>query len=58
MSFRIIHQQKGKSSAQIIIESKKAEEMTKAQLLVVGQKTKDNMYGTVIAEHSSVWVGG
>lgn len=51
MSFIIKHQRKGKSEAQILVESKKEEELTKAQLLVLGQKTKDNMLN-VISQNS------
>jgi len=51
MSIRITHKRKGKSDAQIIIESKKEEEMIKAKLLIVGQKTKDNMLN-IISQNS------
>jgi len=51
MSFIIRHQQKGKSEAQILIQSRKEEEQIKADLLIVGQKTKDEMIN-VISQNS------
>jgi len=51
MSFIIRHQQKGKSEAQILIQSRKEEEMTKVQLLALGQKTKDEMIN-IISQNS------
>jgi len=51
MSFIIRHQQKGKSEAQILVDSKKEEEMTKVQLLALGQKTKDEMIN-IISQNS------
>jgi len=51
MSFTIKHQQKGKSEAQILVDSKKAEELIKNRLLVLGQKTKDEMIA-IISQNS------
>ena len=51
MSFTVKHVRKGKSEAQILVESKKEEEMTKAQLLALGQKTKDEMIN-IISQNS------
>jgi len=51
MSFRIVHQQKGKTEKQILVQSQKEEAQIKAQLLVVGQKTKDEMI-SIISQNS------
>jgi len=51
MSFIVKHVRKGKSEAQILIQSRKEEEQIKADLLVVGQKTKDEMIN-VISQNS------
>lgn len=51
MSFRITHVQKGKSEHQILVDSKNEETMTKAQLLILGQKTKDEML-SIISQNS------
>ena len=51
MSFIVKHVRKGKSEAQILVESKKEEEMTKVQLLALGQKTKDEMIN-IISQNS------
>ena len=51
MSFIVKHVRKGQSEAQILVESKKEEEMTKVQLLALGQKTKDEMI-SIISQNS------
>jgi len=51
MSFTVKHVRKGKTEAQILVQSKKEEEMTKAQLLALGQKTKDEMIN-IISQNS------
>ena len=51
MSFIVKHVRKGKSEAQILVQSKKEEEMTKVQLLALGQKTKDEMIN-IISQNS------
>jgi len=51
MPIQIKHVRKGKSEAQILVQSKKEEAQIKADLLIVGQKTKDNMLN-VISQNS------
>ena len=51
MSLRIIHKQKGKTEKQIILDSMKAEALSKKQLLEIGVKTKDKMIN-IISQNS------
>lgn len=48
MSVRIKYVKKGKSEAQILVDSKKEEMITKAQLLAIGVKTKDEMIQIIV----------